>query len=135
MRISDWSSDVCSSDLHSPDAANATRLRPQLLFHLHLHGRSSALARRTPVVKTRLRQTCGFDSIRRMVQSSRAFGENFAARFSNPDAVFALGRQRSIAGVGGPSVIQHLHAGLADIDHRLQGERSEQHPYELQSLM
>src|SRR3546814_2381474 len=30
MRISDWSSDVCSSDL--------------LLFHFHLHGRSSALA-------------------------------------------------------------------------------------------
>src|SRR3546814_428706 len=126
MRISDWSSDVCSSDLqesgHSPDAANATRLRPQLLFHLHLHGRSSALARRTPVVKKRLRQTCGFDSIRRMVQSSRAFGENFAARFRNPDAVFELGRQRSIAGDGGPSVLQHLHAGLADIDHRLDGE-------------
>src|SRR3546814_300694 len=57
-----------------------------------------------------------------MVQSSRAFGENFAARFRNPDAVFELGRQRSIAGDGGPSVLQHLHAGLADIDHRLDGE-------------
>src|SRR3546814_6530921 len=111
MRISDWSSDVCSSDL-----------------------------------------TCGFDSIRRMVQSSRAFGENFAARFRNPDAVFELGRQRSIAGDGGPSVLQHLHAGLADIDHRLDGEehaglqfrtvaraadmhRSEEHTSELQSIM
>src|SRR3546814_19994737 len=56
-----------------------------------------------------------------MFQSSRAFGENFAARFRNPDAVFELGRQRSIAGAGGPSVLQHLHAALADIDHRLDG--------------
>src|SRR3546814_18890749 len=93
---------------HSPDAANATRLRPQLLFHLHLHGRSSALARRTPVVKKRLRRTCGFDSIRRMVQSSRAFGENFEARFRNPDAVFELCRQRSIAGCGGTPLPPHL---------------------------
>src|SRR3546814_15769901 len=103
---------------HSPDAANATRLRPQLLFHLHLHGRSSALARRTPVVKKRLRQPCGFDSIRRMVQSSRAFGENFAVRLRTPDAVFELGRQRSIAGDVGPSVFPHLLSCLADLDRK-----------------
>src|SRR3546814_7651180 len=39
MRISDWSSDVCSSDLQG---AHAARLRPLLLLHRHLHRRPPA---------------------------------------------------------------------------------------------
>src|SRR3546814_3643721 len=31
MRISDWSSDVCSSDLRGPDSRSATRLRARVL--------------------------------------------------------------------------------------------------------
>ena len=39
---------ACEKAEHPPHPAPPARLRPQLLLHLHLHGRSSALARRAP---------------------------------------------------------------------------------------
>src|SRR5690242_8682833 len=30
--------------------------------------------------------------------------------------------ERAVAGYGGPAVVEHLHVGAADVDHRLDGE-------------
>jgi hypothetical protein len=40
----------------------------------------------------------------------------------NADGVLELGRERAVAGHGGPAVGEDLHAGFAEIDHRLDGE-------------
>ena len=36
--------------------------------------------------------------------------------------MFELGRERAVAGDRGPAVVEHLHVGAADVDHRLDGE-------------
>src|SRR5690606_22067476 len=49
-------------------------------------------------------------------------GEDFQPVLGHADRVFALRRQRFIAGHGGPAVRQHLHRGLAQVHHRLDRE-------------
>src|SRR5690606_12087755 len=49
-------------------------------------------------------------------------GEDFQPVLGHADRVFALRRQRFIAGHGGPAVRQHLYRRLAQIHHRLDGE-------------
>src|SRR3546814_20046233 len=84
MRISDWSSDVCSSDLssgrlrarwHRARASPARRIRPQLFFHLDLHGRPSELACESSLIaKARPRPTRGdFRTGRRAKGDARSF--------------------------------------------------------------
>src|SRR5215213_4962315 len=61
-------------------------------------------------------------SIRRAVQSGRAFREDLAAVVGDPDAVLELRGQGAVAGDGGPAVLEQFDARLADVDHRLDRE-------------
>src|SRR3954470_10244838 len=58
----------------------------------------------------------------RPVQPGRALREDLAAILGDADAVLELRGQRAVAGDGGPAVLEQLHAGLADVDHRLDRE-------------
>src|SRR3546814_4254687 len=48
MRISDWSSDVCSSDLHRPDGVRGTRTDADLVEVEGADGHGAILCRRPP---------------------------------------------------------------------------------------
>src|SRR3546814_2417540 len=60
--------------------------------------------------------------VRRGVEALGAFREDFAAVFGNADRMFELGGEGAVAGDGSPAVVEHLARGLADVDHRLDGE-------------
>src|SRR3546814_10296185 len=57
--------------------------------------------------------------VRRPVQALGAEREDLTAVLGDADRVFELGRQRLIASYRGPAVVQQLHRGLAEVDHRL----------------
>src|SRR5438128_869295 len=60
--------------------------------------------------------------IRRLIQPLRALRKNLAAGFGDSDRMFELGRERAVAGDGGPAVVEQFYVGAADVDHRLDGE-------------
>src|SRR5207248_9381445 len=60
-------------------------------------------------------------SVGRPVESRRAFRENLAAGVGDSDRMLELGGERAVAGDRGPAVVEHLHGGAAEVDHRLDG--------------
>src|SRR3546814_6902424 len=106
MRISDWSSDVCSSDLPEADA-DVVRVR-------NLVGRDDAGAHRR-------------EGLARLALKERVAVRRQAARRPVEEGDIAEDVRH---GVGGRHVARPL-----DDDHRDPGLRSEEHTSELQSLI
>src|SRR3546814_14318734 len=68
MRISDWSSDVCSSDLASPDADAVFRRQIQRLARLYLEGLIPRVKiARDPSPLDRRRMRIGGDALRQIL--------------------------------------------------------------------
>src|SRR3546814_8182858 len=114
MRISDWSSDVCSSDLHEViGRGHAERLVP-LIAELADGGRADAIA-----------IGCGpgsFAGVRIGVAAARALGLGWQA----PVRGFST---LALVAAGAADAILDADGGLVAM------ERSEEHTSELQSLM
>src|SRR3954451_8232265 len=66
-------------------------------------------------------------SIRWFVEPHRTLGKDLAAGVGDADRMLELGRKRPVAGDGGPAVLQDLHVGAAEVDHRLDGENHSRH--------
>src|SRR3546814_6344347 len=128
MRISDWSSDVCSSDLVRGDVAPETLKQiPHLertpgpilagMPNLHSHAFQSAMAGLT---QYRAQATDSFWSWRELMY-------RFAQRVS-PEGIAAIARWL---------YIDMLKAGYTSVCefHYVHHQRSEEHTSELQSLM
>src|SRR3546814_7315529 len=118
MRISDWSSDVCSSDLH---------LRQMRGVEAH---------RRRAVIVAAERDMVDADEVADMLHRLRdARGRGVADRgVPIADADQAAGRGDPAdfgGGEGAVDLARRLHPAVAG-DHRA---RSEEHPSEIQSLM
>src|SRR3546814_7424970 len=114
MRISDWSSDVCSSDLRGPFVATPSspqRLQRQGARVLHLLQREGRLDGGDVV-----------DACQLGLQKALVGGE-----------VARRDPQQVVAGAGHQVALQHLGIG-ADLGLEAV-ERSEEHTSELQSLM
>src|SRR3546814_8687389 len=115
MRISDWSSDVCSSDLRRVPDINAGPLWPGNFFgRLHMNSTTGGSAPRSLLAKA--------DEWLGKVET----GLNFVAAFFILALMF-LG----VANVVGRKLFDHPVAGYIDIVE----VRSEEHTSELQSLM
>src|SRR3546814_6738927 len=115
MRISDWSSDVCSSDLE-PRSSSGELVRHRGDGRGAAHGQSAAVRRTARLYRQPCRGPdavlrCGLSADRRKVEGAA----------SDRRAFRAVRR----AGAGGISF-------LSGTD---RGRRSEEHPSELQSLM
>ena len=61
-------------------------------------------------------------SIRWLVETLGAEREDFAAGFGNSNGMFKLRRQRTITGYRRPAVFEDFDTGLAEVDHRFDGE-------------
>src|SRR5579864_2955390 len=61
-------------------------------------------------------------AIGRPVKPTRALRKYLAAGLGDPDRMLELGGERSVPCNGGPAVVENLHVGAADVDHRLDGE-------------
>src|SRR3546814_9697520 len=109
MRISDWSSDVCSSDLHLIGVAIGGHLRPGLAVELH------------PRVEPlhRLRIDASGQALQRRQPARRAARE-----------VAAIQVHRLVLGEVVAAVVEHAQPVVRDL--RI---RSEEHTSELPSLM
>src|SRR3546814_1409625 len=107
MRISDWSSDVCSSDLAHADVHQATEPR-QALVDVASDGDATAGGREAGFAHARLAR----------VRSVRTDVPRRALR--QPRGEVPAGQRMAVEGRGGP---------------RPGGVRSEEHTSELQSLM
>src|SRR3546814_3909377 len=76
MRISDWSSDVCSSDLHKPIPDTGERTHGHPLLHRHPRPRQGPCRRR----------------VRIPLAGRRVHGTGAAGRTAHPRAVRTLAR-------------------------------------------
>src|SRR3546814_6648760 len=124
MRISDWSSDVCSSDLEGEAAAllfeDATRLLLALLAD------SPSCRRSKPPFKKERHMTARFEGKAALVTgASRGIGRQIAFRLAAEGAHVAVhfGASEDAAA----TVVRDIKAAG--------GQRSEEHTSELQSLM
>src|SRR5204862_943566 len=89
--------------------------RPPAALDLHpTQGLGESLAPR--------RERRGASGVGRGIEPGRAPGEDLAAVLGDPDRMLELGGKASIAGDRGPAVVEDLGGGLADVDHRLDGE-------------
>src|SRR3546814_8909713 len=111
MRISDWSSDVCSSDLLVP-----LRLSGTAIIQVQSPQTQRVGDHRDRTQAHRCRGDHG-------VQQQSECGEQDAGRYRNTDRVIAEGEDQVLTDVA------HRRTGQAD------GLRSEEHTSELQSLM
>src|SRR3546814_6258077 len=109
MRISDWSSDVCSSDLLVP-----LRLSGTAIIQVQSPQTQRVGDHRDRTQAHRCRGDHG-------VQQQSECGEQDAGRYRNTDRVIAEGEDQVLTDVA------HRRTGQAD--------RSEEHMSELQSLM
>src|SRR3546814_10273893 len=117
VRISDWSSDVCSSDLHRPAFAAG-----------EVEEGKGGLGRAGQAV-------CGAD-LPHEIQRRRVRGEQDVVAVV--DAALELGilvGAAATAGLGGGFVERDLPAGLGKAQRGRKPGRSEEHTSELQSLM
>src|SRR3546814_8701302 len=111
MRISDWSSDVCSSDLHQPSARLAHRLKP---FEPQLQSEREFLGARLLLGIAR--------------QQQRRFEEREPGRHHQ-----IIGREFELEP---RRLLDEIEILLDEIeDRKLSQIRSEEHTSELQSLM
>src|SRR3546814_2487060 len=135
MRISDWSSDVCSSDLvEMADRKLVAIVRPARfgdqsalvavdIGERGLHGRKIELGAR---------------EIRMGADAAVADGKRMAVRqhqeLVRPDA---MGRQLADAGIAGRAIVDadDTTTGLVVVFGRVEQARSEEHTSEIQSLM
>src|SRR3546814_8489915 len=138
MRISDWSSDVCSSDLMRP-------VRPCVAAVEDAHA-AIALARREQEgladVRGFGRGVAGGDQVGEVVDDAPlvADGAFAVARHREggpvaPDQNGTLGVLDEIAGDGARGTVRHVDAGADVADVVVCDDRSEEHTSELQSLM
>src|SRR2546430_15592751 len=67
------------------------------------------------------RRTAAGSGVGRLVQPRRALGKDLAAGLGDPDRMLEMGGERAVAGDRGPAVVEHLHVGTAEGDHRLAG--------------
>src|SRR3546814_1069571 len=129
MRISDWSSDVCSSDL-------AHRIGTQIV--------EDALHRRLPALQfAAVEQQLADADIAAAVLRVVADAHDVAAR--QPQAARPLNlEEEEFGGIGGPSDFESASFERSALDRRavviadklaVLDARSEEHPSELQSLM
>src|SRR3546814_2300010 len=129
MRISDWSSDVCSSDLIvRADGFTATDIRPLVRLNVSVileeNGR-----RETGVFGIGGRYL--YDEVMDSGVWNRAIDEALAQARVNLRSVAApAGEMTVLLGPGWPGVLVHEAIG-----HGLEGDRSEEHKSELKSLM
>src|SRR3546814_2705984 len=132
MRVSDWSADVCSSDLHrGTDASELDVVDRPAVATVELIARD---------VEANLRGLAGqrFAEVEhRGLQTVVAIDEGTVCEHLGATAVAVLGEARAEVGhfrpVGATIDADFKHAAvIAESDH---GQRSEEHTSELQSLM
>src|SRR3546814_3578603 len=121
MRSSDWSSDVCSSNLNGPTACEAAR---------HFIDIADELDRE--LLSPSEQVTISATALQLQLQSEldRYFGERVVAVELDPDMI-------AKAAAGARRIRLRTSAQYTDYDHHqlLQHERSDEHTSELQSLM
>src|SRR3546814_1152960 len=107
MRISDWSSDVCSSDLRSPRSLGA-QIPDRAIDGVARRPGGGAVVDSVPLLASRQRREQGFDQ-----------------RVHAVDALAEIGRRAGFAPADRPLFLERHH----------RQRRSEEHTSELQSLM
>src|SRR3546814_4840792 len=126
MRISDWSSDVCSSDLDQVADVRMARMHRQLIAVF------DDLADRVDVGKIELRSYALRIQIQRQIDDVKIAGALAIAEQRAFDAIGA-GHQRKLAGgSAGAAIVVRMHR---QDDRIALGDRSEEHTSALQSLM
>src|SRR3546814_2311313 len=136
MRISDWSSDVCSSDLGGDVPVERACVKLDALALVFLHSRdpySYLLARLTAASARRFIETCLWPQIDKLRLTSSGLAGDALTQFARS----AFANKRALVWPAQAAGIAKLRDNSSFVlcTPTGSGKRSEEHTYELQSLM